>query len=136
MYLAKTHLNPEHQEILKRVEQYRDKLENNFYLQYSRVDAWRKVLEKFNNRVRDTCKDFAPDSEVEEAAKNKRDHQDGVRLHFKREKQPKKKEKQGLGRRLCMRSINYYQKVDVRRTSTSCMVVMVQVHVPRFNKSR
>jgi len=68
-FLAKTHLNPEHQEILKRVEQYRDKLENNFYRQHSHLDAWRKVLEKFNNRVQAAQTDFTPDSEVEEAPK-------------------------------------------------------------------
>ena len=52
MYLAKTHLYPDQQELLKAVvQEYRDKLENNFYRQHSRVDAWRKVLEKFNNRV-------------------------------------------------------------------------------------
>ena len=51
-YLAKTHLSPDHQEILKKVvEEYRDKLQNNVYRQHSHVDAWRKVLEKFHNRV-------------------------------------------------------------------------------------
>ena len=52
MYLTKTNLSPENQEILKGVvQEYQDKLENHFYRQHSKVDAWHKVLEKFNHRM-------------------------------------------------------------------------------------
>ena len=72
-YLGKTHLTPEHQEILKEVVlEYREKLQSNYFRQHSRVDAWRKVLEKINKRVKATQKDFAPDSEVEEPPKKRK----------------------------------------------------------------
>ena len=64
MYLTKTHLSPENQEVLKDVvEEYRDKLQRGVYRQHSKVDAWNKVLERFKQRAK--REGFAPDSKIE-----------------------------------------------------------------------
>ena len=73
IYLTKTHLSPENQEVLKDVvKEYRDKLQRNVYRQHSHVDAWRKVIEKFNYRTRGTREGFLPDSDVEATPKKRK----------------------------------------------------------------
>ena len=48
MYLTKTNLTPENQEILKQVDaEYQDKLDRGVYREHAKIDAWNKILERF-----------------------------------------------------------------------------------------